>query len=52
VCLLFFFVEVAEDDGLAVAERPQEIMVELAEETLGELEVTSGVMDRISLILR
>jgi hypothetical protein len=41
MCFLFFFVEVTEDDDLTIVGRPQEITIELAEETLGELEVTS-----------
>jgi hypothetical protein len=49
VRLLFFFIRVAEDDDLAVAEQPQKIAVELAKETLGELEVTSDIMYGIFL---
>jgi hypothetical protein len=41
MCFLFFFVGVTEDDDLTIVGRPQEITIELAEETLGELEVTS-----------
>jgi hypothetical protein len=52
VRLLFFFIRVAEDDDLAVAEQPQKIAVELAKETLGELEVTSDIMYGIFLTLR
>jgi hypothetical protein len=50
--LLFFLGGVAEDDDLAIAERPLEITVEIGEETLGKLEVTSGIMDGLFLILR
>jgi hypothetical protein len=52
VCFLFFFVGVAKDDDLAVAGWPQEIAVELTEETLGKLKVISGIMDGIFLTLR
>jgi hypothetical protein len=45
VRLLFLFIGVTEDDDLAVAEWPQEITVELTEEALSELEVTSNIMD-------
>jgi hypothetical protein len=37
---------------LAIARRPQEITVDLAKKWLGELEVTSGIMDGFFLILR
>jgi hypothetical protein len=43
--LLLFFIGVAEDDDLGVVGWPQEIVVELAEEALGELEVMSDIMD-------
>jgi hypothetical protein len=50
VRLLFFLVGVTDDDDLAIAGWPQEIVVELAEEMLGELKVTSDVMDGFFLI--
>jgi hypothetical protein len=50
VRLLFFLVGVTDDDDLAIAGWPQEIVVELTKEMLGELKVTSDVMDGFFLI--
>jgi hypothetical protein len=45
MCLLFFFIRVAEDDDLAIVGWPQEIAIELTEETLGKLKVINDIMD-------
>jgi hypothetical protein len=44
------FIRVAEDDDLAIAERPKDNAVELAKEHLGEFKVTRSSNDKILLI--
>jgi hypothetical protein len=44
------FIGVAEDDDLAITERPQGSVVELTKESLGELKVAIGSSNDILLI--
>jgi hypothetical protein len=49
---LFFFIGVAEDDDLAIAERPKDVTVEVAKESSSELLISRDISDEISLIRR
>jgi hypothetical protein len=48
--LLFFFIEVTEDDDFVIAGWPMEPTVEVDEESFGELLVLRSVNDEIFLI--